>query len=246
MSLDHDSTVPLYIQLKELLRAQIEAGVYPSGARLPSERELAQAFQMSRMTARQALQLLAKDGFISSRVGKGTFVRQPPIAQEMRYFTSFTEDMRHRGMTPRSRVIRAALDRADADVAEHLRLAAGTEIVVLSRVRLADDDPMVWEVCHLNRRLCPGILERHDFSQESLYHVLREVYGLKLIWAVETTGARMPNKEERELLDMGSRTPVLNRTRVTYTEYDQPIEYVRAVCRGDRYQLRAVLRYNDQ
>jgi GntR family transcriptional regulator len=246
MSLDHDSTVPLYIQLKEYLRAQIETGVYPSGARLPSERELAHAFQMSRMTARQALQLLAKDGFISSRVGKGTYVRQPPIAQEMRFFTSFTEDMRHRGLTPSSRVIRAAFDRADADVAERLRLAAGTEIVLLSRVRLADQDPMAWEICHLNRRLCPGILERHDFNQESLYHVLREVYGLKLIWAEETTGARMPNKEERDLLDMGSRTPVLSRTRVTYTEYDQPVEYVRSVCRGDRYQLRAVLRYNDQ
>jgi GntR family transcriptional regulator len=246
MRTDHDSTVPLYIQLKEHLRAQIEAGVYPSGARLPSERELAQTFQVSRMTARQALQLLAKDGFVTSRVGKGTYVRQPRIAQELRFLTSFTEDMRQRGMTPTSKVIRAAFDRADADVAEHLRLAAGTEIVLLSRVRLAGTDPMVWEICHLNHRLCPGILERHDFGQESLYQVLREVYGLRLVWAEETTGARMPNKEERDLLGMDNRTPVLSRTRVTYTEYDQPIEYVRSVCRGDRYQLRAVLRYNDQ
>jgi GntR family transcriptional regulator len=246
MPLDHDSTVPLYIQLKEHLRAQIEAGVYPSGTRLPSERELAQAFQMSRMTARQALQLLAKDGFISSRVGKGTYVRRPRIAQELRFLTSFTEDMHERGLTPSSRVIRAVRDRADEEVAERLRVAVGAETVLLSRVRLADQEPMVWEISHLNHRLCPGILERHDFSQESLYQVLREVYDLRLIWAEETTGARMPNKEERDALQMDSRTPVLSRTRVTYTEYDQPVEYVCSVARGDRYQLRVVLRYGGE
>jgi GntR family transcriptional regulator len=138
MPLDHESTTPLYIQLKEHLRMQIEAGVYPSGARLPSERELAQTFQMSRMTVRQALQLLAKDGFVTSHIGKGTYVRRPRIAQELRFLTSFTEDMRQRDMTPSSRVIRAALDHADEDVAEHLRVAVGAETVLLSRVRLAD------------------------------------------------------------------------------------------------------------
>jgi GntR family transcriptional regulator len=246
MSLDHGSTAPLYIQLKEHLRKQIEAGVYPSGARLPSERELAQAFQVSRMTARQALLLLVKDGFITSHVGRGTYVRRPRIAQELRFLTSFTEDMRQRGMTPSSRVIRAALDYADEDVAEHLRVAVGAETILLSRVRLADNEPMVWEICHLKYRLCPGILEHHDFSQESLYQVLREVYGLSLIWAEETAGARMPNKEERDVLDMDSHTPILSRTRVTYTEYDQPVEYVRSACRSDRYQFRVVLRYNDR
>jgi GntR family transcriptional regulator len=246
MPLDHESTTPLYIQLKEHLRMQIEAGVFPPGARLPSERELAQTFQMSRMTVRQALQLLAKDGFVTSHIGKGTYVRRPRIAQELRFLTSFTEDMRQRDMTPSSRVIRAALDHADEDVAEHLRVAVGAETVLLSRVRLADNEPMVWEICHLKHHLCPGILDHHDFSEESLYQVLREVYGLRLIWAEETAGARMPNKEERDVLDMDSRTPILSRTRVTYIEYDQPVEYVRSACRSDRYQFRAVLRFNDR
>lgn len=225
---------------------QIEAGDYPSGARLPSERELAQVFHMSRMTVRQALQLLAKDGFVTSHVGKGTYVRQPKIAQELRLLTSFTEDMRRRGMIPSSRVLRAALDSADKDVAEHLRVAVGAETILLSRVRLADNEPMAWEICHLKHRLCPEILEHHDFNRESLYQVLREVYSLSLIWAEETAGARMPNKEEEDILNMNSHTPVLSRTRVTYTEYDQPVEYVRSVYRSDRYQFRAVLRYDGQ
>jgi GntR family transcriptional regulator len=243
MSLDHNSTVPLYIQLKEHLRMQIDAGVYTSGARLPSERELAQAFQVSRMTARQALQLLAKDGFISSRVGKGTFVRRPSIAQELRFLTSFTEDIRQRGMIPSSKIVRASLDRADEAAARHLQVSAGTEIMLLSRVRLAENEPIAWEVCHLNPRLCPGILERHDFSRESLYQVLREEYGHHLVWADQLISARMPDKDEREALQLDNKTPVLSLTRVTYTDHDQPVEYVRSVYRCDRFQLRTVLRY---
>ncbi|RPJ39201.1 MAG: GntR family transcriptional regulator [Planctomycetaceae bacterium] len=243
MLLDHGSTIPLYIQLKEHLRTQIETGVYPSGARLPSERDLAQAFQVSRMTARQALQLLAKDGFISSRVGKGTYVRRPKIAQDLYLLTSFTEDICQRGMVPGSRIIRAALDRADDEIAGHLQVAAGTEIILLSRVRLADNEPIAWEICHLNHRLCPGILERHDFSRESLYQVLREEYGCHLIWADQLISARIPDRRQRVALQLDDKTPVLSLTRVTYADHDQPVEFVRSVYRCDRYHLRTILRY---
>ena len=243
MYLNHDSTVPLYIQLKEHLRMQIETGIYPVGARLPSERELAQLYNVSRMTARQALQLLAKDGFTHSRVGKGTYVRQPRIAQELRFLTSFSEDIRQRGMMPSSKVVRAALDRADEDIAEHLQLPLQAEIVVLSRVRLADDEPIALEVCYLDHRLCPGILERHDFSHESLYQVLREAYGHQLVWARQVIGARMPDDSEREALQLDGTTHVLSMIRVTYTDQNQPVEYVRSVYRGDRYQLHTMLRH---
>jgi GntR family transcriptional regulator len=241
MALNHNTTIPLYIQLKEHLRQQIETGTYPSGSRLPSERELAEMFQVSRMTARQALQLLATDGFISAHVGKGTYVRKPRIDQELRRLTSFTEDIRQRGMKPSSRLVRVALDRADEHVAQYLKVAEGAEIVLLSRVRLANDEPIAWEICHLNHRLCPAILSQHDFSHESLYQVLREVYGHRLIWAEQLITARMPDKTERQTLELDTRTPVLSLSRVTYTEHDQPVEYVRSVYRCDRYQLRTIL-----
>lgn len=246
MPINHDSTIPLYIQLKEHLRIQIETGVYPSGARLPSERDLAEAFQVSRMTARQALQLLAKDGFTSSRVGKGTYVRRPKIAQELGFLTSFTEDIRRRGMAPGSKIIRAALELADDEVAGQLQVSRGAEIILLSRVRLADNEPIAWEICHLNPRLCPGLLERHDFSRESLYQVLREEYGHHLIWADQLISARMPDKHERDVLHLDGKTPVLSLTRVTYADHDQPMEYVRSVYRCDRYHLRTVLRYTSE
>jgi len=240
--LNHDSTVPLYIQLKEHLRLQIERGAYPPGTRLPSERELAKSYQVSRMTARQAIQLLVKDGFVSPRVGKGTYVRKPRIAQELRRLTSFSEDILQRGMTPSSRIVRATLAQADQEAAQHLKVSSRAEIILLSRVRLANDDPIALEVCHLNHRLCPGLLDHHDLSRESLYQVLREEYGHHLTWADQLISARMPTEEERHALALDRQTPVLSLTRVTYIEHNQPIEYVCSVYRCDRFQLRTILR----
>lgn len=242
MTLDHESTVPLYIQLKEYLREQIETAVYGAGSRLPSERELAQRFGVSRMTAREALHLLAQDGFVVARVGKGTFVRNTQINQELRFLSSFTEDIRQRGMTPSSRLIQARIATANKDIASRLKISTGARIVVISRARLADSKPIAWEICHLNARLCPGILDRHDFSRESLYQVLRDQYGYRLLWADQSIGARMPDEQEQDILKLDSATPVLNLTRVTYTDDDVPLEYVRSVYRCDRYQLRITLR----
>ena len=176
MTLDRDPRFSLY-PAHEHLRTQIEQGHYAAGARIPSERELAQAFHVSRMTARQALQLLATDGFIASRVGKGTFVLKPRIDQELLLLTSFTEDIRQRGMVPHSRVIVAAIEPADQEVAKKLQISEGTDVVFLSRVRMADEEPIAWEKCSLNARLCPGVLDHHDFSRDSLYQALREECG---------------------------------------------------------------------
>ncbi len=242
MPLHHDSTVPLYIQLKEYLREQIESGNYPPGARLPSERDLAREFGVSRMTAREALRLLAQDGFVLARVGKGTFVRDTRINQELRYLTSFTEDILQRGMTPSSRLIQAEIAAADKEIASQLKIAPDAKVVVLSRVRLADDEPIAWEICHLNPRLCPSILDHHDFNKESLYQVLQDQYGFRLVWADQVIGARMPNEAEQQVLRLDNATPVLNLARVTYTGDNVPLEYVRSVYRCDRYQLHIILR----
>lgn len=241
MQLDHETTVPLYIQLKEHLREQIETGVYEAGSRLPSERELAETFRVSRMTARQALRLLVQDGFVYARVGKGTFVRNTRINQELRYLSSFTEDIQQRGMVPSSRVIRSEVIHPNQEVASRLRITPHAEIALISRVRLADDEPIAWEICHLNTRLCPGILDHHDFGEESLYEVLRDEYGYRLVWADQSIGARMPNEKEQDVLKLDNMTPVLNLARVTYTDDDTPLEYVRSVYRSDSFQLHVIL-----
>ena len=243
MTLQPESAIPLYIQIKELLHEQIAAGRYAAGSRLPSERALARQFEVSRMTARQALQALAREGMARMQVGKGTFVSAQPISQELWTLTSFSEDMRRRGMRPSSRVRRAMLVAADRDLALHLQVAPKTEIAVLSRARLADDRPLALETTHIPHHLCPGLLDGKDFSQESLYDVLQRDYGVIVTWAMQTIRAGLPNDDERDALGIDAHTPVLRLSRVTYNDGDRPIEYVQSVYRSDEYEFRAILRH---
>jgi len=242
MTLNPGGATPLYIQIKELLQTQIENGAFAVGDRLPSERELSEAYGVSRMTARQALQLLQQGGFTRRQVGKGTYVSRPQIDQELRELTSFTQDMSGRGLHPHSRVLHTGILAADAEVAGHLGVTPGEEIVLLQRVRLADDKPIALETAHLPHRLCPDILRRHDFAVESLYAVLQGEYGLHLVWANQLIGARMPDRAERAALGLPPRVPVLSLLRVTFDPEDRPIELVRSCYHSERYQLRTVLR----
>ena len=145
-----DSSIPLYIQLKEMLQSAIQDGTFAPGARLPSERELAERFAVSRMTARQALQLLAREGLTYSRVGKGTYASEPKIPQELQALTSFTEEMARLGMKASSTVMKADVQRAPPDVLPRLNLRPGAEIVALVRVRRANGEPMALEHTYID------------------------------------------------------------------------------------------------
>jgi GntR family transcriptional regulator len=242
MKIRHESPVPLYVQLKEHLHAQIETGAIPPGSRLPSERELAREFDVSRMTARQALQALSREKAICFRVGKGTFAEPPKIELLRGGLTSFTEEMRKRNLTPSSRVLKAEIRPADVAVAQRLNIPFGSEIVYLSRLRFVEGVPLAIENSHLVHHVCPGILEKHDLSRESLYEVLRGDYQCALVWAEEFVGSRLAAARERRLLGIDSRVPLISIERVTYTHKDRRVEYVSAVLRGDRHQLHVVLR----
>ncbi|MCL4826306.1 MAG: GntR family transcriptional regulator [Caldilinea sp.] len=241
MTVNLNGATPLYIQIKNLLQRQIEEGVYAVGDRLPSERELSETYAVSRMTARQALHLLQQSGLVQTQVGKGTYVSRK-IDQDLQELTSFTQDMVNRGLLPSSRVLCAELRPADTGLTTRLSAQVGEELVVLSRLRLANGNPVAIEVAHLRHALCPQILQRHDFATESLYRVLQHDYGIRLMWARQVIAARLAVADERTLLNTRGHAPVLSLERVTYDERDQPVEYVRSCYHGERYQLHTVLR----
>jgi GntR family transcriptional regulator len=150
--------------------------------------------------------------------------------------------MAGRGLHPHARVLLAAVQPAPLDVAQQLAISPGEAIAVLQRVRLADGKPIALETAHLPHRLCPGILAGHDFSTASLYSALHAEYGLHLLWATQVIGARMPDRFERDTLDLPKRTPVLSLLRVSYAAGDLPVEFVRSCYHSERYQLRTTLR----
>lgn len=241
----HDSPVPLYVQIKDYIRLNIQSGVFEVNERIPSERQLADQFSVNRLTVSKAINELVQEGLLYTQIGKGTYVCATKIDQTLLSLTSFTQDMTSRGKRASSRVLYSGIEPATEEVAKALSILPGAEVNVLHRVRLADEQLIALEKSHLIHALCPDLLARHDFSQQSLYKVLRERYGIHLTYAHQTIEASIAEADEIEALEAPACTPILRIARVTYNDNDQPVEYVRSSYRGDRYKFYTVLRQLD-
>jgi len=239
--LDRRGPTPIFEQVKAILEAAIAGGELRPHQRIPSERELSVSLGASRMTIRQALVEMMAEGTLYTRSGKGTYVAERKIEQPLQRLTSFTEDIVARGSRPSSRMLAQELLRAPLELAEALGVRAGAELVRIRRLRLADDHPLAIETSHLPHSLCPGILE-FDLVSGSLYEILGKHYGIHLRSAKQTIEASEALPDERASLDLPKHVPVLRLHRLTFGDDGRVVEFVRAVYRGDRYQLHVELR----
>lgn len=233
--LDKNGFVPLYYQIQQALMDRIHSGRLSEGDLLTSEEELARAYQVSRMTARQALHGLKTSGYAVSQKGRGTFVKRPKLEKNVMHLRGFTEDMKQRGMVPSSRLLEQTVEKSTPDLAEKLKVEAGEAVMLLRRLRLADGVPMALEVSHIPLKHFPG-LEKVSFTKQSLYHVLRENYGVRVGWADEVIEALPATREESELLTIPKRASILSISRIIMTTESTPIEVACSRYRGDRYR----------
>ncbi|MBI5650763.1 MAG: GntR family transcriptional regulator [Chloroflexi bacterium] len=238
--LNRNHPLPLYAQLKDSLRADILAGKLRAHQQLPSERDLCARFRVSRMTVRQALLDLTREGLIYSRIGKGTFANTPKIDQELKTLSGFSQDVQARGSHPASRVLKARIVRADDALAQRLNILPNSETVLLARLRIADKIPLAIETVHIPHARVPNLL-RHDFATESLYAVLEHEYGFRLTRAEQTIEAGLADARQATLLRLDLPAPVLKMERVTYTDQGILIEHVHSIYRGDRYKFHSTL-----
>ncbi|HEV8163596.1 MAG TPA: GntR family transcriptional regulator [Actinomycetota bacterium] len=220
-------------QLQEILEGVV--GALDPGAVLPSERLLAQRYGVARATVTQAIDGLAARGLVYRVQGSGTFVAEPKFRQPLT-LTSFTEDMRARGMTPGSVVRGQAIVPASEVVARHLALVPGTPVVHLERVRTADGEPMALERTHLPAQRLPG-LEDADLTDTSLYELLERKWGVRVAEADQWASVVRVSEEEAALLHVSAEQPALLFQRVTRDPAGTPVEYVRSLYRGDRYEV---------
>ena len=238
-TLDKNGFIPLYYQIQRLLMEKIQSGALSEGDLLASEEELARVYQVSRMTARQALHGLKARGYALSQKGRGTFVTRPKLEKNIMHLRGFTEDMKQRGMVPSSQLLEQTVVKASEEIAESLKIEPETAVMKLRRLRLADGTPMALEASRIPLRPFPG-LERISFAKQSLYYILRENYGVRVAWADETIEALPATREESELLTIPRRASVLSISRVIITTEQIPIEVACSRYRGDRY--RALIR----
>ena len=224
---------PKGAQLQEIIESFI-AALQP-GSVLPSERVLARRYGVARATVTQALDGLTARGLVYRVHGSGTFVAEPKFLQP-ETLTSFTEDMRARGMRPGSVVLGQRVLPASALVARHLELVAGAPVVEVHRVRTADGAPMAVEHTYLPAARFPG-LEEVDLADRSLYQTLAEGWGVPVAVADQWVGVARLSADDARALRVPTGLPALLFQRVTRDGGGTIIEYVRALYRGDRYQV---------
>ena len=232
--------LPKYFQLKELLREKIAAGEWKPGDMIPSERELSEQYNISRMTARQALHELATEGLLRREQGRGTFVAEPKIEHGLTRLTGFTEDMKARGLTPGAHVVRLELTNAPFLAVQALQIAPEEKVVLLERLRLAAGEPIAVETCYLRFNGVENLLNE-DFENNSLYQILAEKYNISPTRAEQKIGADLCSRREQELLNIAEGAPVLRNQRITYDQWGHPFEYTESAYRADRYVFQAEL-----
>lgn len=232
--IDKDASTPIYQQIAEATGALLASGVLPPGYILPPERVLCAQFGISRMTLRQAMRLLDREGLINSRRGVGTVVTHSRVSKQQQEVLSFSEEIRARGGRPESRLISLKLAIPTPLMRDFFELHEQQKVYEVERVRLKDGEPLALELARLPQRLCPG-LERFDLARSSLYEILEQSYGIRPETCDEEISAEIPSSQQRKLLSLPARTAVLVINRKAYMEDGRPLELTRAVYRGDRY-----------
>ena len=205
------------------------------GDAIPSERQLTQELGVSRLTVRAALDDLVREGLLVRRHGSGTFVSQPKIAQELT-MTSFTEDMRRRGMVPASRTLGMRVTPAGAHLGRLLHVSPSEPVLIVSRLRLADRETMAIETLHVREALVPDLTPR-ELEQRSFYEILEERFGIVIVGGHQTIEPTVTNEEESAALGVPLHSPAFLFERTTQSASGEIVEYVRSIYRGDRYKL---------
>jgi GntR family transcriptional regulator len=204
------------------------------GTAIPSERQLSADLGVSRLTLRAALDDLAREGHLVRRRGSGTYVQHPKISQELT-ITSFSDDMRRRGMVPGSRTLSMTTTHAGARLGRFLNVSPSEGVVVVKRLRLADGETMAIETLHIPETLVPGLTPKALTG--SFYDLLRDRYGVVIAGGTQAIEPTVTNEEESAALGVPLHSPAFLFERTSRDEAGRTVEFVQSVYRGDRYRI---------
>lgn len=226
--------VPAYIRIHDAIKKEIDGGVWEIGQRLPSERDLADDYEVSRMTLRQAITLLVEEGILERRVGSGTYVASHRVQEKMRGTTSFTEIVRSQGKTPSSQLISYQRKLANEAEIQQLQLKATDTVVRMERVRFADNVPLVFEVASIPEKLIQSF-NQEDIT-EHFFQTLTD-NGYEIGKSQQTIYAKNASDRVANYLKVPKNHAVLALTQVSYFTDGRPFEYVHSQYVGDRFEF---------
>jgi GntR family transcriptional regulator len=177
-----------------------------------------------------------REGYLVRRRGAGTFVAEPKVQKGGIDITSFSDDMRARGLTPGSKTLELRAIPAGARLGRILHVSPSEPVVEAKRLRLADDEPMAIELLHVRSSLVPG-LTASDLEEYSFYDLLASRWEISIVGGTQTVEPTVTNEEESAALGVPLHSPALLFERVTRSADGDVVEYTSSTYRGDRYRL---------
>ncbi len=235
--IDPANIIPKYFQLANILREKIDNGEFPAQDAIPSERQLEEQYNLSRPTIRQAIDLLERQGYLYRVHGKGTFVSPPKLQKGMLELTSFSEDMRNRGLTPGARILEFGYLKPAAKIAKQLGLnARESQVLRIKRLRTGNGEPIGLQDSYLALEKNQVITQEEIEQKGSIYAILQQKFGIYPTEADETLEVTLATPEEAELLQIPINSPLLLNERTLWSQDRKAIEFVSILYRGDRYK----------
>lgn len=238
----HPTPGPLYARIRDELRTMIVNGTYQPHQRLPSESDLIKRYGVSRITVRQALGELEKEGLLFKIAGKGMFVSKPKPFQDLARLQGFAEAMSRQGYEVYNRVVgldfAAGNGTADSDEPrQRLDLAEPERIAELKRVRYLNREPVSYDVSYMSATLGER-LAKEDLPGRDFFLIFENQYGIALGFADLAIDAILADSEIAELLQIAKGTPILRVERLTHSRDGQPLTFEYLYCRADNFQFR--------
>jgi GntR family transcriptional regulator len=228
--------VPLYLQIKEHLLAKIDAGAWPEESMIPTESELCGEYGVSKITVREAIKLLVREGRLSRIAGKGTFITPQKIEQRLNRFFSFTRWAQQNGLEPASRILKVETLPADVHIARHLDIPEREPVTRIERLRLGNSEPLMLECIWIPASLCPDI-HLHDLSNVPLNDILQNVYGIVLVKARESIEPQTADDYVSKLLSIEREVLLLHVEHTAYASGNRIVYFATSSYRGDRVKF---------
>ena len=229
------SPIPLYSQIREALRERILTGAFRGSGPIPSENELVRAFAVSRITVRQALSDLQKEGLIFKIHGKGTFVSRPKAVQSLVRVEGFGEAMSGAGHETFSRLLGHRVLRAGRALGERLAVAEAAEVMEIRRLRYLDRKPVSLDVSYVPVAIGKRLVSE-DLVHRDVFAILDNDYGIPLERAELKIDAMTADTSLAHLLGVEPGAAVVRIERLTFTTGDRPIDFEYLYYRGDSFQ----------
>lgn len=226
---------PIYKVIENDIKLKINQGELKSGDLVPSENELKDQYNVSRMTVRQALNNLVNDGYLFRHKGKGTFISQRKIEKNIHGVRSFTEEMAATGRKVSNKILSFERVEATADIAEKLFLSKGDEVIHIERVRYGNDIPVLFEQLYIPGNLFKTIVKEN--LQGSFYKYMETELGMQISYCIQSIEAISADSKVSVALEVNKNVPTLLIVRNTFLSNGRPFEYVKSYYRADQYKF---------